>query len=85
MRSNCARSLMYCCVCEPSGALSFSTLRVRVGSGAGAHNLNHQPVVRIRVRHEQADRRQHRRHVQRRLPCALRQAVLDCVRWERGD
>ena len=59
-----------------SGALSFSTLGVCVRvRGQRSRSAQSQPSARrrVRVRHEQADRRQHGRHVERRLPCALRQ------------
>ena len=61
----------------PGGRRAVSAKGPRNGVGGRAHNLDHEPVVGVGVGHEELDRREDGRQVERRLPRALGRHVED--------
>ena len=59
------------------GGRAVSAKGPRNGVGGRAHNLDHEPVVGVGVGHEELDRREDGRQVERRLPRALGRHVED--------
>ena len=71
--SNLAGSWMYSCVWRRRDG--WTGVRVvmarRRRNATAAHNVNHQAIVGVRLGHEQTDRGQEGRDVERWLPCSL--------------